>query len=271
MRQSAWFRPHNKSEEVEHLYLVGAGTHPGAGLPGVLSSARILDTVVPDAMVFAERIDRSRRPTSRPAGRWLRGGSRSFHAASLLLPARVRDPASALYAFCREADDLIDLDRRRRAAACGALHGSAWIASIWAGPSDHLADRAFAAVVERHLIPRALPEALLEGFAWDLDARRYETIEEVQQYAARVAGCVGVMMTLVMGRRDPAMLARACDLGIAMQLTNIAAMWARMRGPGVSIFRRMAARGNIGPNRISGPACILQRAGRRDPRRARSR
>jgi phytoene desaturase len=49
LSQSAWFRPHNRSEEVERLYLVGAGTHPGAGVPGVLSSARILDTVVPDA------------------------------------------------------------------------------------------------------------------------------------------------------------------------------------------------------------------------------
>ena len=49
LRQSAWFRPHNKSEEVDRLYLVGAGTHPGAGLPGVLSSARILDEVVPHA------------------------------------------------------------------------------------------------------------------------------------------------------------------------------------------------------------------------------
>ncbi|MBK1663351.1 phytoene dehydrogenase [Rhodospirillum rubrum] len=50
--QSAWFRPHNKSEEIDRLYLVGAGTHPGAGLPGVLSSAKILDTVVPDASVL---------------------------------------------------------------------------------------------------------------------------------------------------------------------------------------------------------------------------
>jgi phytoene desaturase len=49
LRQSAGFRPHNRSEDVEHLYLVGAGTHPGAGLPGVLSSARVLDQVVPDA------------------------------------------------------------------------------------------------------------------------------------------------------------------------------------------------------------------------------
>lgn len=50
--QSAWFRPHNRSEEIARLYLVGAGTHPGAGVPGVLSSARILDSVVPDAHSF---------------------------------------------------------------------------------------------------------------------------------------------------------------------------------------------------------------------------
>lgn len=49
LTQSAWFRPHNRSEDVDRLYLVGAGTHPGAGLPGVLSSARVLDSVVPDA------------------------------------------------------------------------------------------------------------------------------------------------------------------------------------------------------------------------------
>lgn len=51
--QSAWFRPHNKSEEVDGLYLVGAGTHPGAGLPGVVSSASVLDKIVPDAAALA--------------------------------------------------------------------------------------------------------------------------------------------------------------------------------------------------------------------------
>jgi phytoene desaturase len=49
LTQSAYFRPHNASEEVAGLFLVGAGTHPGAGVPGVLSSARVLDTVVPNA------------------------------------------------------------------------------------------------------------------------------------------------------------------------------------------------------------------------------
>jgi len=53
LTQSARFRPHNRSEDIEGLFLVGAGTHPGAGVPGVLSSARVLDRIVPDASVFA--------------------------------------------------------------------------------------------------------------------------------------------------------------------------------------------------------------------------
>ena len=53
LTQSAWFRPHNRSEDVAGLYLVGAGTHPGAGMPGVITSARVLDSVVPDAVAWA--------------------------------------------------------------------------------------------------------------------------------------------------------------------------------------------------------------------------
>ena len=55
LTQTAWFRPHNRSEDIGHLYLVGAGTHPGAGLPGVISSAKVLDEVVPAPSVFARR------------------------------------------------------------------------------------------------------------------------------------------------------------------------------------------------------------------------
>ncbi|MEO0816594.1 MAG: phytoene desaturase family protein [Pseudomonadota bacterium] len=53
LTQSAWFRPHNRAESVKHLYLVGAGTHPGAGVPSVLSSARAMDAVVPTASELA--------------------------------------------------------------------------------------------------------------------------------------------------------------------------------------------------------------------------
>ena len=57
--QSAWFRPHNKSEEVDGLYLAGAGTHPGAGLPGVVSSANIVADLVPDPATVTSQPDRS--------------------------------------------------------------------------------------------------------------------------------------------------------------------------------------------------------------------
>jgi phytoene synthase len=77
-------------------------------------------------------------------------------------------------------------------------------------------------LMRRSAIPAALPEALLEGLAWDAESRSYETLDELFDYAARVAGTVGVMMTLIMGVRSPEALARACDLGVAMQLTNIA-------------------------------------------------
>ena len=71
-------------------------------------------------------------------------------------------------------------------------------------------------------IPRDLLDALFEGFAWDAEMRRYEDLAALEAYAVRVAGTVGVMMALVMGVRHGPALARALDLGVAMQLTNIA-------------------------------------------------
>jgi len=150
----------------------------------------------------------------------IRHGSRSFHSASLLLPRRVRDPAMALYAFCRLADDAVDLGQQK-AEAVLRLHERLDLA--YAGtPRDAPADRAFTAMIEATDMPRTLPEALLEGLAWDAMGRRYATLSELRAYSARVASAVGVMMCVLMGVRDANALARACDLGVAMQLTNIA-------------------------------------------------
>ena len=150
----------------------------------------------------------------------LREGSYTFFAASLLLPRAVCHPASALYAFCRLADDAVDTGENPH-AALDALRER--LAAAYRGqPGAGAADRALAAVVARFKIPRTLPEALLDGFEWDLAGRRYETLEEVQDYGARVAGSVGAMMALLMGVRSADGLARACDLGVAMQLSNIA-------------------------------------------------
>lgn len=151
----------------------------------------------------------------------LRGGSRTFFAASLLLPAAVCRPASALYAFCRLADDAVDLDPVSPIAAIDRLRDR--LDRAYAGrPLQAAADRAFAATIAHFGIPRALPEALIEGFAWDAAGRQYETIADLNAYGARVAGSVGAMMTLVMGRDSPEVVARACELGMAMQLSNIA-------------------------------------------------
>ena len=150
----------------------------------------------------------------------LRSGSLSFYTASLLLPKSVREPAAALYGFCRIADDAIDealepdkalLDLRERLDA------------IYAGkPGDIPEDRAFSYIVHRYAIPREFPEALLEGFAWDAEGKQYHTLADVHDYAVRVAGTVGAMMAIIMGVRQRQSIARACELGMAMQLTNIA-------------------------------------------------
>lgn len=152
--------------------------------------------------------------------RILGAGSKSFAAASLLLPHRVREPAAVFYAFCRVADDAVDEGDDLPAAVAG-LH--ARFDRVYAGqPDDDPVDRALAVVVRAHALPETVLRALLEGFAWDADGRRYRTLDALEAYCARVASTVGVVMTLLMGPREPEVLARACDLGLAMQLTNIA-------------------------------------------------
>lgn len=150
----------------------------------------------------------------------LRNGSRTFLAASYLLPRRVREPAAALYAFCRVADDAVDRDMSNEQTLARLRER---LAAIYAGhPANTPEDQAFACVVRHFGIPRALPEALLEGFEWDIKQYRYDSIDELHAYSARVAGTVGAMMAMIMGVRQPALIARACELGMAMQLTNIA-------------------------------------------------
>lgn len=150
----------------------------------------------------------------------IRHGSLSFHAASRLMPRDVRRSALALYAFCRLADDAVDL---HSAKAEAVLRLEERLDRVYEGrPFNTPCDRAFARIVFAHDMPRALPDALLEGLAWDAMGHRYATLSDVYAYSARVAAAVGAMMCVLMGVRAPEALARACDLGVAMQLTNIA-------------------------------------------------
>jgi phytoene synthase len=150
----------------------------------------------------------------------IRVGSRSFHTASHLLPKDVREGAYALYGFCRLSDDAVDLEGGE-GEAVDRLR--ARLDRVYAGcPHADPVERALTDTVRRFTLPRALLDALLEGLAWDVSGRIYETLDDLHAYAARVAGSVGAMMAVLMGARTPALVARACDLGAAMQLTNIA-------------------------------------------------
>jgi phytoene synthase len=182
-------------------------------LPGP-AFATLFGSRLPEAVRRAEQADLAACRAT------LRQGSKTFLAASRLLPRAVHEPAAALYAFCRLADDAVDV-HSSRLDAVDRLRARLRLA--YAGtPRDDPADRALARVVARHAIPWTLFDALLEGFEWDLQGRRYDSLEQLLDYAARVAGTVGAMMALLMGARSPQALARACDLGVAMQLSNIA-------------------------------------------------
>ena len=150
----------------------------------------------------------------------IRKGSKSFYSASKLLPRQVRDPAVVLYAFCRVADDNVDAENAAE-DAIDLLRERLELA-YRGTPKDEPVDRAFSSLVDKSKMPRALPDALLEGLEWDSLNLRFETLSDLHSYSARVASAVGVMMCVIMDVRDKDVLARACDLGAAMQLTNIA-------------------------------------------------
>ena len=151
--------------------------------------------------------------------RILKHGSHSFYAASLLLPDEYCKPITALYAFCREADDAVDLAED---PAQGLASIRDRLDRIYRGePIDSPVDRAFTEVVHGYRIPYELPFALIEGFEWDVEGKEYHTLSELYAYCTRVAGTVGIMMALLMGVRKTDVISRACDLGVAMQLTNI--------------------------------------------------
>ncbi|MEM9810694.1 MAG: phytoene/squalene synthase family protein [Pseudomonadota bacterium] len=162
-------------------------------------------------------------------------GSKSFAIASLLFRPHMKRHAHMLYAWCRHCDDVIDgqnlgfgedsfagrdaLPRREDLESLTRDTDAAWRGETPASwPFE-----AFQTVALETGMPRQHPMDLLRGFEMDVDAQRYETLEDTLRYSYHVAGVVGVMMAIVMGVSpdDNDTLDRASDLGIAFQLTNI--------------------------------------------------
>ncbi|MGI9525327.1 MAG: phytoene/squalene synthase family protein [Hyphomicrobiaceae bacterium] len=159
-------------------------------------------------------------------------GSKSFALAARLFSPDIRASAYMLYAWCRHCDDIVDgqvLGFRSHYASLDSAALADVIANLerktrmaCRDQADEPAFQALAQVCRQHAIPQRHPLELIAGFRMDAENRKYETLEDTLEYAYHVAGVVGVMMAMVMGVRERAILHRASDLGIAFQLTNIA-------------------------------------------------
>ena len=148
-------------------------------------------------------------------------GSRSFYFATRFFPREMARSAHAVYWFCRHTDDLVD---ECQSIEQGRADLEDWSnelnAGLAAGRSDHPVLAPFLDTLQRCGIPHEYPLELLEGMRMDLNATRYRTFDDLRVFCYRVASVVGLMMSHVIGYRDPA-LPHAIDLGIAMQITNI--------------------------------------------------
>ncbi|HMB39232.1 MAG TPA: phytoene/squalene synthase family protein [Wenzhouxiangellaceae bacterium] len=155
-------------------------------------------------------------------------GSKSFAAAARLFKPETRRDVMLLYTWCRHCDDLTDGQEfgrgRLQTASLESLERlrSDSLAALSNAPSGALPYQALAEVAARHPISPMLVEAHVKGFELDVAGWQPDTLDDTLQYSYHVAGSVGIMMALIMDVRDEITLYRACDLGLAFQLTNIA-------------------------------------------------
>jgi phytoene desaturase len=224
LHQSAYFRTHNRDDQFSNLYFVGAGTHPGAGIPGVVGSAKataglVLEDIKKKRSVTTES---QTEDLAKQCQTIIEKGSKSFSLASRLFDEKTRDAACFLYGWCRYVDDAIDevddLSKQKnvleqlKAETQQAFDGR---------PTDNVVFRALGKVARDYEIPSYYALELLEGMQMDVENQRYPELKDLSLYCYRVAGCVGLMMSHIMGVSEEGALKNASDLGIAMQLTNI--------------------------------------------------
>lgn len=239
LTQSAYFRVHNRDGNVRGLYFAGAGTHPGAGIPGTVNSGKataslVLEDLRQSVEVTSGAFDAGpvaaleRAPVTAAVlearcEEAIANGSKSFATAARLFPAETREASFALYAFCRHCDDTVDRALPPAELRSRVERLERGVRATFRGePPGNVAFQALGVYAKRHRIPDEYPLELVRGMAMDAEGTRYGTLDELLVYCHRVAGVVGLMLTHAMGVSSDRALRHAADLGLAMQLTNIA-------------------------------------------------
>jgi phytoene synthase len=144
--------------------------------------------------------------------------SRSFHLASALLPVAKRRAVRALYAFCRVSDDIVDGGTGQVATTLAAWKQRAL---AFRPPADDPVALAWSDTRANYRIPQRYAEQLIDGVGRDLQQKRYQTFDELAEYAYGVASTVGLMSMHIIGFSGVEAIPFAIKLGVALQLTNI--------------------------------------------------
>jgi 15-cis-phytoene synthase len=145
----------------------------------------------------------------------------SFYYSFLFLPAPRRRAITALYAFCREVDDVVDETAETQIAATKLAWWRVEVANLYAGNPQHPVTKALQPFIEEYSLSKENLGEVINGMEMDLTQSRYLDWPALERYCYRVAGVVGLLAAGIFGYRDPRTLEYARDLGIAFQLTNI--------------------------------------------------
>ena len=145
----------------------------------------------------------------------------SFYYSFLFLPAERRRAITALYAFCREVDDIADEATDVGIARTKLAWWRTEIANLFAGHPQHPVTKSLAPFVQPYGLDAARMNEIIDGMEMDLTHRRYADFEALRLYCHRAAGVVGQLSASIFGYSNPSTLEYAESLGIAFQLTNI--------------------------------------------------
>jgi phytoene synthase len=145
----------------------------------------------------------------------------SFYYSFLFLPPERRRAITALYAFCREVDDIVDECTDVGVARTKLAWWRTQLAALYQQHGDHPVAQALVPVVTQFNLPQARLQEIIDGMEMDLTQRRYADFAALKLYCHRVAGVVGLLSAEIFGYSDPGTLKYAENLGMAFQLTNI--------------------------------------------------
>ena len=145
----------------------------------------------------------------------------SFYYSFLFLPKARRDAITALYAFCREVDDVADECHDPDVARAKLAWWRQEVVNLYAGNPQHPVTRALAPAVAAYGLEQEYFHEIIDGMGMDLQQNRYGEFKHLQLYCYRVASVVGLLSVAIFGYSNPKTLKYAHDLGIAFQLTNI--------------------------------------------------